>query len=168
MRLPITIASVSMLSVLSACGPSGPVALGSTPTGAPEVRPATLPPAWTATITPTRTRTRTAQPSQTTTPSWTPRAPYSACDDAPPSQLHGGERAYIAYAPPDPNRLHETPGLSAPLVSWLLQPGQEVAIVGGPECADEMVWWQVRVPGTQIEGWTAEGDAQAYWLLPAE
>jgi hypothetical protein len=38
-------------------------------------------------------------------------------------------------------------------------------IVDGPECADGILWWQVKGVDRAFEGWTGEGDTD-YWLTP--
>jgi hypothetical protein len=45
-----------------------------------------------------------------------------------------------------------------------IQPGENVLVVDGPRCADSYTWWLVRsLEG--LEGWTAEGDTEGYWLV---
>jgi hypothetical protein len=49
----------------------------------------------------------------------------------------------------------------------LLYPGAVVQVIGGPVCADGLVFWKVMndsIPGGA--GWTAEGDGTNYWLEP--
>jgi hypothetical protein len=49
-----------------------------------------------------------------------------------------------------------------------LPEGATFTIVGGPECADGFIWWQI---DTVLNGWTAEGQligsAYDYFLEPA-
>ena len=45
-----------------------------------------------------------------------------------------------------------------------IQPGENVLVIDGPECANGYTWWKVRsVAG--LEGWTIEGDKDGYWLV---
>jgi hypothetical protein len=37
-------------------------------------------------------------------------------------------------------------------------------IVDGPRCADGLSWWYVRSLA-EVEGWTASGDANGYWII---
>jgi hypothetical protein len=53
-----------------------------------------------------------------------------------------------------PNRLRSSPSSTAPQIGTI-SGGQTFSIIGGPACADGIVWWQVAV-GSQV-GWTAEG-----------
>lgn len=54
----------------------------------------------------------------------------------------------------DPNRVREAPSTSAPQIG-VIQPGRVFAIIGGPSCAENIVWWQVAAD--TLVGWTAEG-----------
>jgi hypothetical protein len=40
-------------------------------------------------------------------------------------------------------------------------------ILDGPACKNQWVWWYVRAEKNGLVGWTAEGDAENYWLVPA-
>ena len=67
-----------------------------------------------------------------------------------------------------PNRARAEPSRSARQIG-LLEPGNIVALLEGPLCADGLMWWKVSataLPGSL--GWTAEGDGKVYWLLPYE
>jgi hypothetical protein len=44
--------------------------------------------------------------------------------------------------------------------------GVEFNIVGGPACADGYTWWEVQTDDG-IRGWSAEGDADGYFMEPA-
>ncbi len=105
--------------------------------------------------------------SPTTRPTGTALAgnSRSACPGARPSRLHIGDRAYVSYDPPDPNRVRAQPGTDASVLGRIY-PGEEVLILDGPECANGWVWWKVQSLETGLTGWTSEGDLQAYWLVP--
>ncbi len=105
------------------------------------------------------------QPASTPAPG-TPEA----VDDCPtgfvgylPPRLTVGTDARVADGEA-PNRLRSAPSTSAQQIG-LLQPGEEMEVVGGPACADGYVWWQVRA-GT-LTGWTVEGALpDTYYLEP--
>lgn len=106
----------------------------------------------------------TASPPATTTlvakPTWLP------CAGAYYSRLHVGDIAYVGFDPPLPNRLRREPNTASEVLG-MLQPGERMEIIGGPVCSNQWIWWQVRVQATGLTGWTAEGDAANYWLVPA-
>ncbi|MEO0564391.1 MAG: SH3 domain-containing protein, partial [Chloroflexota bacterium] len=65
-----------------------------------------------------------------------------------------------------PNTLREGPSTETARVGTI-QPGRRIDFVlGGPQCSNGFVWWQVEVDG--VQGWTAESSAQdnAYFLAP--
>ncbi len=45
-----------------------------------------------------------------------------------------------------------------------IDPGNTFAVIGGPECAQNYVWWQVRAG--DVTGWVAEGANGVYWIEP--
>ena len=92
--------------------------------------------------------------------------PWSACVDAAYlSRLHVGDKAEVSTNPPIPNNVRSQPSVSASLLGQI-QPGEEITILEGPACPGEWVWWKVRSLETNLEGWTAEGDENTYWLIP--
>ena len=106
---------------------------------------------------PTATRTRT--PTATRTVERTP-----GCD-AGFSQLAIGEYAILTEGAL-PNRVRSEPRLDDNVVS-LLYEGTTVKVLGGPVCADGLIFWKVE--STTIpdgSGWTAEGDGTDYYLAP--
>jgi len=94
-------------------------------------------------------------------PTWVP------CPGTYPSRLQVGIQAFVSYDPPLANRVRTQPNGVAPVVGFI-QPGEQVAIIGGPICSNEWIWWQIRSIQTGMTGWTAEGDKQGYWLVPAQ
>lgn len=63
-----------------------------------------------------------------------------------------------------PNRLRETPSLTGVQIGTVGS-GAIFAIVGGPACADGIVWWQVAA--NNQTGWTAEGQLpDTYYVEP--
>lgn len=81
----------------------------------------------------------------------------NACDRG--ALVSIGDRATVT--PGVANRLRPRPGLNSEPIGRI-QPGEEFTIVGGPECVDGYLWWQVDFQGTV--GWTAQGDSQSNWI----
>jgi hypothetical protein len=82
------------------------------------------------------------------------------------SRLYVGDVAYVSFDPPLPNRVRSQPSATG-INLGVLQPGERAAIIGGPECSNQWIWWEVRSLASGLTGWTAEGDNKAYWLVPA-
>ncbi|MFN8530329.1 MAG: SH3 domain-containing protein [Anaerolineae bacterium] len=61
------------------------------------------------------------------------------------------------------NRLRAAPSLNALIVSQL-PGGSEFDVIADPTCGDGFTWVPIRIFG-QI-GYTAEGDANSYWIEP--
>ena len=87
------------------------------------------------------------------------------CVGAPPTRLRVDGFAYVNPEPPLPNNVRREAGQDNPLVGEI-EPGQAMRILEGPKCADGWMWWKVQALETDLEGWTAEGDQQNYWLVP--
>ena len=120
-------------------------------------------------IKPTRGPTVTFGPSQTPKATLTKTATLvvtvnvTSCPGAPAILLKRGDWARVSVDPPLANKVRSQPGVSAELTGHV-QPGESVLVVDGPVCADGYTWWFVRSLAG-LEGWTAEGDAQGYWLV---
>ena len=92
--------------------------------------------------------------------------PYQACPSPSPlTRLWVGGYAAVSLDPPLPNNVREGPGTNYPLIGDI-QPGYPMEILDGPECANNWTWWKVRSLADGLVGWTAEGDAKGYWLIP--
>jgi hypothetical protein len=63
--------------------------------------------------------------------------------------------------------VRERPNTTAAILGNI-EPGEEIEILGGPACNTGWVWWEVRSLSTDLQGWTAEGDGEDYWLVPLE
>jgi hypothetical protein len=87
------------------------------------------------------------------------------CLNAPPTRLRIDLFAYVNPDPPVPNNVRRDAGKANALLGEI-EPGQAMKILEGPKCADGWVWWRVRTLETDLVGWTPEGDAQNYWLVP--
>jgi hypothetical protein len=88
-----------------------------------------------------------------------------SCPGARTPRLWVGGYAYVNTEPPVANRVRSGPGTNYSIVERI-QPGKAMEIIDGPKCADSWLWWKIRDLETNVVGWTAEGDAQGYWLVP--
>lgn len=85
-----------------------------------------------------------------------------ACPGTQPSRLSVGERGWVL--PGTPNNLRDAPTTRGSKIGEI--PGSIVfTVLEGPVCADNYAWWRVRDMMGQ-EGWTAEGNADEYWIAP--
>lgn len=92
--------------------------------------------------------------------------PWPACPDAVYlSRLQVGDTVAVSSNPPLANRVRSDASLDATVLGFI-QPGEEALILDGPRCANAWVWWKVRANTSGLEGWTAEGDEENYWLVP--
>jgi hypothetical protein len=71
----------------------------------------------------------------------------------------------VSSNPPLANRVRSDASLDATVLGFI-QPGEDALILDGPRCANAWVWWKVRANASGLEGWTAEGDEENYWLVP--
>jgi hypothetical protein len=86
-----------------------------------------------------------------------------ACPGAPPFTLMLGDWARVSVDPPQSSRIRSNPGSGGEVLGEA-QPGDNLLVIDGPQCASGLTWWKVRsLDG--LEGWAAEGDADAYWLV---
>ncbi len=109
-------------------------------------------PTYTPFPTPTSTWTPTPTPTPTFTPSPTPTPTLyvQVCQDAPPSPFAVGREGYICNR--DNILIRTRPSLRAKVIGSLT-PGTRFKVIGGPECGDRRVWWQVRLY-IEDEGYT--------------
>jgi eukaryotic-like serine/threonine-protein kinase len=135
--------------------------------GVPSPLPPTQPPP--PSLAPTLPPTFTNVPSPTLVPSQTPslKPTWFPCTGTYASRLHSGDRAFVSYDPPLANRVRAQPNIAATIVG-MVQPGEQMDIIGGPICSDQWIWWQIRTLASGVTGWTAEGDKAGYWLLPLQ
>jgi hypothetical protein len=126
-------------------------------------------PAQTPYSTNTPAHTHTPAATVTTAPTITQATtataiPATMCPGAPAISISRNAWAQISLQPPLSSNVRSEPGLKGEKIRKL-KPGDPVWIVDGPRCADGYAWWFVHsING--LEGWTAEGDAENYWLLP--
>ena len=123
-----------------------------------------MPPTETAPPNPPTSTGTSTEPPATPTPA---EGPWEACTNTYLSRLRVGDKAYVAFDPPLANRVRERPNLDAAILGNI-EPGEEIEILGGPACNTRWVWWEVRSLSTNLQGWTAEGDGEDYWLVPLE
>jgi hypothetical protein len=87
-------------------------------------------------------------------------------DQTVPARLEVGARARVTFTDGTPSRLRAEPGLDGTEIAQMAE-GTEFSVIGGPWCADEYRWWQLELDDGMI-GWSAEGDAEDYFLEPVE
>lgn len=105
-----------------------------------------------------------SQVQPTVVPSPTPRVViWQPCPNSPTSRLKVGDLAYVNKEPPLANRIREEPNREAETIGYI-GPGASMEIIEGPACEEGWVWWKIR--NANVEGWTAEGDQETYWLVP--
>lgn len=119
----------------------------------------------TLTVSPTPNAGETPQPTASQTAQLS-AAPWQACSEAPYlSRVQAGATVEISSDPPLPNRVRSSAGTEGDILGYL-QPGEQAQVLEGPACVNQWVWWRVRSLSGDLEGWTAEGDADGYWLVP--
>lgn len=92
--------------------------------------------------------------------------PVSAfsCPDALSPRLVAGSAGRV-IAGSGPNNLRAEPFTTAEVVAEIPESG-EFAVLRGPDCGGDIVWWQVDYNG--VTGWTAEGEGQDYYTEPVQ
>jgi len=105
----------------------------------------------------------TPYPSSTPTPE--PRPTWFPCAGTYPSRLNVGDRAFVSTDPPLPNRVRTNPDPES-TINGYLDVAEKIEILEGPVCSATWIWWRVRSLEKNLSGWTAEGDAENYWLVP--
>ncbi|MCI0616979.1 SH3 domain-containing protein [bacterium] len=99
-----------------------------------------------------------------------PTTPF-ICSLAPEIRLQIGNKARITFTSGEKTRLRSAPEGGDNLIATLSE-GTELEIIDGPVCyprpgrSDAYVYWKVHVTTNGLEGWLAEGDADAYYLEP--
>ena len=78
------------------------------------------------------------------------------------TQLAVGMQAFVTPDPPLSNIVRDQPGGREVA---RIRPGQDFTVIGGPECVNNAYWWLVHRDGLP-DGWTMEGDATSYFVLP--
>ncbi|MFO7321535.1 MAG: Ig-like domain-containing protein [Chloroflexota bacterium] len=83
------------------------------------------------------------------------------CEGAPESRLSVGDIA-VVISPDEPVRARSLPSTAGEIVT-LMYRDYRLPVVGGPECSDGMVWWEVELRDNTT-AWVAEGDDEEYFL----
>lgn len=83
-----------------------------------------------------------------------------SCPAAPATRLKVGDTA-VVITEPDPVRARATPPSGE--ILELLYKGYSMPIVGGPVCANDILWWEVELRDSR-RVWVAEGLSDEYFL----
>jgi hypothetical protein len=92
----------------------------------------------------------------------TPVPGRTVCDGALPTRLNVGLIARVRPAGL-PVNIRANPSSSSARAGQL-NPADTFSIIGGPQCAENIVWWQISFD--QITGWAGEGANNVYWIEP--
>lgn len=84
------------------------------------------------------------------------------CPGAPVSRLEVGDTARVTFTDGAMLRVRSVPG--GDIVAQIPE-GTAFDIIGGPDCQDGFVWWNIRL-GNGTTGWSAEGDLENYFMEP--
>lgn len=89
----------------------------------------------------------------------------NSCPGAPAQRLQVGDNAYVCTSV-DTVALREGPGKSYAIKKRLV-PGADLKVIGGPSCANNWSFWEVRTD-SGYTGWMSEGgdSADPYFLCP--
>jgi alpha-2-macroglobulin len=85
----------------------------------------------------------------------------ATCPGAPASRLQVGDTA-VVITDPDPVRARANPGPDGEILTQLYQ-DYRLPVVGGPECLDGFIWWEVELRDGS-KAWVAEGDQSEYYI----
>ncbi len=84
------------------------------------------------------------------------------CRGTQPSRLKPNDQARVIS---DLTAIKRSPSRRSTNLD-LMRTGDELVILEGPFCADNLAWYKVLWLKKNLEGWAAEGDAREYWLEP--
>jgi hypothetical protein len=93
-------------------------------------------------------------------------APVSSCPGAILQHMIVNQRGSVCTKK-DPVRLRDAPTRSGNVLV-LLDPGSQFTVIGGPVCADDWSWWQIRADEGH-SGWISEGAGDVddpYYICP--
>ncbi len=88
------------------------------------------------------------------------------CEGALPSRLVVGSMAKVMEEPDKANWVREEPGDNETFIGKIY-PGEWMEIIGGPYCGGNTTWWKIKAVNSDLIGWTMEGNAEYYYLVPA-
>ncbi|MCD4685327.1 MAG: hypothetical protein K8S97_05275 [Anaerolineae bacterium] len=86
----------------------------------------------------------------------------AVCPGAMDTQLNVGDEARVRPAGLPVNVRASASAASTQVTQ--LAPGDTFIIIGGPVCAENLVWWNIRVGA--FTGWAGEGANGLYWIEP--
>jgi hypothetical protein len=89
-------------------------------------------------------------------------APLPTCEGTQQSRLNVGDNARL-ISTTVPNRLRANPTTAGDQIGVIAAAG-EFTILEGPVCANGYAWYRVQY--LDMQGWTAEGSAEAYFIEP--
>jgi hypothetical protein len=71
--------------------------------------------------------------------------------------------------PPEPTRIRQGPGTGSPVLRSI-PAGQTFWVIAGPQCADNILWWQIEGYDSAggWSGWIGEGSSGTTWIEPFE
>lgn len=88
------------------------------------------------------------------------------CEGALPSRLVVAGMAKVMEEPDKANWVREEPGDNETFIGKIY-PGEWMEIIDGPYCGGNTTWWKVKAINSGLTGWTMEGNAEYYYLVPA-
>lgn len=129
---------------------------------------------WPQGLSPAKTPTPSGQPTATILPVpivqptvvMTPQVTEenNFCPEAMPSRMKVGDTGRVTYGDPRSVRVRTDPSIHATVLR-LLPLGKQFQVIGGPECADGFVWWQIKFD-SYSGYWVAEGKNGNYHIEP--
>ena len=107
--------------------------------------------------------TATPRPRPTVTPRPLPTSPPQC--SAMRTRITANQGARTTLTPDSPTRVRQSPGLSASTTRQI-PPGQMFWVTSGPQCVDNVQWWQIEGydQSGSWSGWIAEGQNNTYWI----
>ncbi len=94
-----------------------------------------------------------------------PPAEIASCPAAMPSRLYPGARGRVSDDDPTALNVRREPGTSSPRVGQV-SPGQTFQVIDGPQCVENMAWFQIIYGISAVQGWVAEGQDEQYFVEP--
>jgi hypothetical protein len=93
--------------------------------------------------------------------------PKVDCPGALPARLTVGEPGRVTFSNGLSVRVREEPSTDESVtVLFMLPEGTVFTVIGGPECADNWLWWEIEM-ANGVSGWASEGSRdQGYFLEP--
>jgi hypothetical protein len=93
--------------------------------------------------------------------------PKVDCPGALPPRLSVGEPARVTFSNGLSVRVREEPSTDDSVtVLFMLPEGSVFTVIGGPECSENWLWWEIEM-ANGVSGWASEGSSdQGYFLEP--